>query len=169
MIVTTSSSIKGKQIAETFGLVMGNTIRAKWIGKDIVSGIRQLVGGELVEYTDMLSEAREEALQRMIVEAKYHKLCTVNELEENQTIVVETKGKNILVAKIEGEFFAIENTCTHENLPLNGGEIFQGQIQCPHHGARFDIKTGKATQFPAVMELKTYQIKIENDNVLVAL
>ncbi len=70
MIVTTSSSIKGKQIVETFGLVMGNTIRAKWIGKDIVSGFRQLVGGELVEYTDMLSEAREEALQRMIVEAK---------------------------------------------------------------------------------------------------
>ena len=70
MIVTTSSQIEGKKISQTFGLVIGNTIRAKWIGKDIVSGIRQLVGGELVEYTEMLSEAREEALQRMIAEAK---------------------------------------------------------------------------------------------------
>lgn len=103
------------------------------------------------------------------MKAKYQKLCTVNELEENKLIVVETEGKNILVAKINGEFYAVENNCTHENLPLNGGEIYQGQIQCPHHGARFDLKTGKATQFPAVVELKTYEIKIENDDVLVVL
>jgi len=70
MIVTTSSQIKGRQIAETFGLVMGNTIRAKWVGADFVSGLRQVVGGELKEYTDMLSEAREEAVQRMVAEAK---------------------------------------------------------------------------------------------------
>lgn len=103
------------------------------------------------------------------MKAKYQKLCAVNELEENQTIVVETGGKNILVARINGEFYALENCCTHENLPLNGGEVFDGQIQCPHHGARFDIKTGKATQFPAVVELKTYEIKIENNDVLVAI
>lgn len=103
------------------------------------------------------------------MKAKYQKLCTVNELEENKLIVVETEGENILVTKINGEFYAVENNCTHENLPLNGGEIYQGQIQCPHHGARFDLKTGKATQFPAVVELKTYEIKIENDDVLVVL
>lgn len=103
------------------------------------------------------------------MKAKYQKLCTVNELEENKLVVVETEGKNILVTKINGEFYAVENNCTHENLPLNGGEIYQGQIQCPHHGARFDLKTGKATQFPAVVELKTYEIKIENDDVLVVL
>ncbi len=84
-------------------------------------------------------------------------------------IVVEIKEKNILVTKLNGEFYAVENNCTHENLPLNGGEVHNGQIQCPHHGARFDVKTGKATQFPAVMELKTYKVKIENDNVLAAI
>jgi uncharacterized protein YbjQ (UPF0145 family) len=70
VILTTSSSIQGQKIVETYGLVMGNTIRAKWLGKDIVSGLRQLVGGELVEYTEMLSEARDEAMDRMIDEAK---------------------------------------------------------------------------------------------------
>ena len=70
MIVVTSSKIKGHEIVETYGLVMGNTIKAKWIGKDVISGLRQLVGGELIEYTDMMSEAREEAIQRMIQEAK---------------------------------------------------------------------------------------------------
>ncbi len=103
------------------------------------------------------------------MEATYQKICNVNDLEENQTIAVETKGKNILVAKINGEFFAVENKCTHENLALAGGQIYEGQIQCPHHGARFDIKTGKATQLPAVMDIKTYEVKIDNNNVMVAL
>lgn len=103
------------------------------------------------------------------MEATYHKLCKKNEIEENQAMAVEINGNNIMVTKINGEFYAVENCCTHENLPISGGQIFDGQIQCPHHGARFDIKTGKATQFPAVVELKTYKIKIENDDVLIAL
>ncbi len=103
------------------------------------------------------------------MEAQYQKLCNRSDIEDNQTIVVEIDEKNILVTKINGEFYAVENNCTHENLPLNGGEVHNGQIQCPHHGARFDIKTGKATQFPAVMELKTYKVKIENDNVMAAI
>lgn len=100
---------------------------------------------------------------------KYQNLCKLNDIKENQTIVVEIKERNIMVAKINGEIYAFDNNCTHENIPLTGGQIFNGQIQCPHHGARFDIKTGKATQFPAVMELKTYEIKIENEDVMVAL
>jgi len=51
MIVTTSGKIEGKKVVETMGLVMGNTIRAKWIGADVVSSLRQIVGGELNEYT----------------------------------------------------------------------------------------------------------------------
>ncbi len=70
MIITTSDTIAGKRIIETLGLVKGNTIRAKHLGKDIVAGLRNIVGGELKEYTEMLSEAREEALKRMEQEAK---------------------------------------------------------------------------------------------------
>jgi len=70
MIVTTSSSIEGKKIVETFGLVLGSTVRAKWVGDDLISSIRQIVGRELVEYTDALDDAREKAIQRMIAEAK---------------------------------------------------------------------------------------------------
>jgi 3-phenylpropionate/trans-cinnamate dioxygenase ferredoxin subunit len=103
------------------------------------------------------------------VEATFQKLCGVDEPGENQIIEVEIKGKNILVTRINGEFYAVENRCTHENLALTGGQIYGGQIQCPHHGARFDIKTGKATQFPAVMDLKTYEVKIDNNNIMVAL
>jgi len=65
MIIVTSDQIFGQEIKETLGLVKGNTIRAKHIGKDILAGLRNIVGGEIKEYTEALNEAREEALSRM--------------------------------------------------------------------------------------------------------
>ena len=70
MMITTSGTIQGKQIVQTIGLVRGNTIRAKHIGKDIMAGLRHIVGGEIKEYAEMLTDAREEALQRMVKEAE---------------------------------------------------------------------------------------------------
>ncbi len=70
MILATSDKIPGKEIERTLGLVRGNTIRAKHIGKDILAGLRSIVGGEIKEYTEALDEARKSALQRMIAEAK---------------------------------------------------------------------------------------------------
>lgn len=70
MIIVTSDHVEGKRITRTLGIVKGNTIRAKHLGKDIVAGLRGVVGGEIKEYTDMMSEAREEALKRMEEEAK---------------------------------------------------------------------------------------------------
>ena len=70
MMIVNTDFIPGKEIKETLGLVRGNTIQAKNIGKDIVAGFRQLVGGEIKEYTEMLSEAREIALQRMVDKAE---------------------------------------------------------------------------------------------------
>lgn len=70
MIVTTTDYVPGKDVKEILGIVRGNTIKAKHIGKDIIAGLRQLVGGEITEYTEMFTEAREEALQRMISEAE---------------------------------------------------------------------------------------------------
>ena len=70
MILTTTDKIPGKEIKENLGLVRGNTIRAKHIGKDILAGLRSIVGGEIKEYTEALSEAREVATKRMIEEAE---------------------------------------------------------------------------------------------------
>jgi len=70
MILTTSDQIPGQQIKETLGLVKGNTIRAKHIGKDIVASLRSVVGGEIKEYVEALSDAREEAVKRMVKDAE---------------------------------------------------------------------------------------------------
>ena len=69
MIITTTEQIPGYEY-EIIGVVSGNTVRAKHLGKDIMSGLKSMVGGELQEYTDMLSDARKESINRMINDAK---------------------------------------------------------------------------------------------------
>jgi len=70
MIITTSNDMPGKRIVKTLGLVKGNTIRARHIGRDIMAMLRHLVGGEVTDYTKMMAESREQALDRMSQEAQ---------------------------------------------------------------------------------------------------
>ena len=65
MIITTTEKVEGKKSKKTIGMVKGSTIRAKHIGKDIMASFRNIAGGEITEYTKMMAEAREEAIQRM--------------------------------------------------------------------------------------------------------
>ena len=69
MILTNIESVPGKQIVEHYGLVQGSTIRAKHVGRDFMAGLKNLVGGELKGYTELLMESRDEALQRMCAQA----------------------------------------------------------------------------------------------------
>lgn len=69
MTITTSSLIAGKKVVKTFGIVRGNTIRARHFGKDIVALFKNLFGGEIQEYTKLLAESREQAIDRMTAEA----------------------------------------------------------------------------------------------------
>ena len=70
MIVSNTETVPGKKIVGFYGVVSGSTVRAKHIGKDILAGLKNIVGGELVGYTELLKEARHEAMQRMIEEAQ---------------------------------------------------------------------------------------------------
>jgi uncharacterized protein YbjQ (UPF0145 family) len=70
MIVVTSEAIAGKRIVKTLGLVRGNTVRARHIGRDIMAGLRNIVGGEVHEYAKLVAESREQSLDRMVAEAE---------------------------------------------------------------------------------------------------
>ena len=70
MLITTQDEFADYEIIETLGLVRGNTIRSRHVGKDILAGLRNLIGGEITEYTKMLAESREQAIDRMIAEAQ---------------------------------------------------------------------------------------------------
>ena len=70
MIITTTNEILGKTIVKTIGLVKGNTIRARHVGRDVMALMRNIVGGEVIDYTKMMAESREQALDRMVEEAE---------------------------------------------------------------------------------------------------
>ena len=70
VILTNTEMVPGKRVVEAYGVVTGSTVRAKHIGRDLMAGLKNLVGGELKGYTELLSEARDEALQRMLAEAR---------------------------------------------------------------------------------------------------
>lgn len=70
MIIVNTDKIEGKKIEETLGIVRGSSVRAKWIGKDILAGLKNLVGGELTSYMELLDEAREASIKRMTDDAQ---------------------------------------------------------------------------------------------------
>jgi len=70
VIVVTNDRIPGREVVESLGLVRGNTIRARHVGRDVLAGLRNLVGGEISDYTKLLGEAREQAIDRMLAEAE---------------------------------------------------------------------------------------------------
>lgn len=70
MLLTTQDELTGYEITEYIGLVRGNTVRARHVGKDILAGFRNVIGGEIVEYTKLLAESREQAIDRMIEDTK---------------------------------------------------------------------------------------------------
>lgn len=70
MIIVTSENIAGKRVVKTLGLVRGNTVRARHVGKDIMAGLRNIVGGEIHEYAKLIAESREQTIDRMVDEAK---------------------------------------------------------------------------------------------------
>jgi 3-phenylpropionate/trans-cinnamate dioxygenase ferredoxin subunit len=80
--------------------------------------------------------------------------------------LVEINRTRIALFNLDGEIYAIEDVCTHDGGPLVEGKIVNGhQVQCPRHGARFDIRTGAALSLPAFEPTKTYAVRIEGDEI----
>lgn len=78
-------------------------------------------------------------------------------------------GRSILVANVDGRFYAADDTCTHEDASLSTGALRGAHVTCPLHGSRFDLRTGEPLEEPAVEALRTYAVKVEHGRVLVAL
>jgi 3-phenylpropionate/trans-cinnamate dioxygenase ferredoxin subunit len=92
----------------------------------------------------------------------------VNEIEEGQVKVVRVDDAPVGIAKVDGEFFAFADVCTHDDGPVAEGELDEYVIECPRHGAKFDIRTGKVKQLPAVVPIPVYDVRIEGDQIKVS-
>ncbi|MPZ22860.1 MAG: Rieske 2Fe-2S domain-containing protein [Dehalococcoidia bacterium] len=95
-------------------------------------------------------------------------VAAVDDIEPGYAIVVEVDGRGIALARLaDGSFRAIDDLCTHDGGPLGEGEVIDGRIECPRHGAHFDLTTGRAVTLPAVVGVKAYEVRVEGDSVQV--
>lgn len=93
------------------------------------------------------------------------RVAAADEVPEGQVHVVEVDGQEIALCHAEGAFYAIDNVCTHDGGPLDQGELDGCQIECPRHGARFDVRTGRPLTLPAVIPVHRYAVE-ERDGAL---
>ncbi len=99
--------------------------------------------------------------------AKYVRVAGVDEIPPGTKKIVEVDGALVVVVNLDGEFYAVEDVCTHDGGPLGEGRLEDGVIICPRHGARFDVRTGDALSLPAFEPVPTYEVKVEGGDVLV--
>lgn len=91
------------------------------------------------------------------------------DLPPGRVKVVEVDGERVALANLDGELRAIEDRCSHDDGPLGEGTLRGGEIECPRHGARFDVRTGRPLCLPAVLPVRTYPVKLEGDEIQVSL
>jgi len=90
-------------------------------------------------------------------------------LNDGEVIGVVVAGHEIALYELDGTIFATDDTCTHAYAKLSDGWMEKGEIECPLHAGRFDIKTGKATAPPCIDDVKTYPVRVEGDEIQVNL
>jgi 3-phenylpropionate/trans-cinnamate dioxygenase ferredoxin component len=93
------------------------------------------------------------------------KVARTDEVNPGQARLIDVKGKQIAVFNISGEFFAIDNMCTHEAGPLAEGEISGHEVTCPWHGARFDVRTGEVLGPPAYDDVICYAVRVTGTDI----
>lgn len=95
------------------------------------------------------------------------KLCKASAVKEGRAKVVKKNGVSIVLCRLKGDVFALENRCTHDDGPLGSGALKDGFIECPRHGARFDVRTGAVKCMPASYPVESYPVTIVDDQVYV--
>ena len=100
--------------------------------------------------------------------AEFVKIATTADIPSGKVAVYEVDGRQIAVCNVDGTFYAIDDVCTHDGGSLDQGELEGDQIECPRHGARFDVKTGRALTLPAVIPVQSYPVQVNGDAIEVS-
>lgn len=101
--------------------------------------------------------------------SKFIHVANTNDIKDGSMKLVEANGEQICIINIKGKYYAINNVCTHHGGPLNEGTLDGYEVECPWHGARFDVRNGEVKAPPARIPIKVYEVKIEGDKILIKL
>ncbi len=94
-------------------------------------------------------------------------VCEAKALAESENIIVEVDGTEVAIFKVDGQFYAIEDVCSHDGAEIASGELDGDEIVCPRHGARFCVKTGAVKCAPAYEDIDTFPVRVENERLQV--
>ena len=95
------------------------------------------------------------------------KVAVVGDCPPGNLLEVEASQNKIVLANVDGDLYALQNQCSHQNLPLSDGELDGDQLECLYHGARFDVCTGKAMALPAIKPVETYAVELRGQEIYV--
>jgi len=97
-----------------------------------------------------------------------HRVASESGLRPGQLLGVEAGGQRICLARVDdGTVYAVSDICTHEEVSLSEGEIWERSVQCPQHGSLFDLATGAVTGLPAQVPLQTFPVKVDGGSIYV--
>jgi 3-phenylpropionate/trans-cinnamate dioxygenase ferredoxin subunit len=100
--------------------------------------------------------------------AKFTWVATVGEVPPGTRKRLFLDERAVVLFNVDGDYFCIADVCTHDGGPLGEGELYDYEIECPRHGALFDIRTGAALTFPATVPTVVYRVQVADGNILVA-
>lgn len=100
--------------------------------------------------------------------AEFLTVATVGEIQPGERMVVEYGRHWVVIFNVDGKYYAIEDLCTHDDGPLAEGELHDCVIECPRHGATFDITNGKVLSAPALVDVPSYTVRISGNDIQIA-
>jgi 3-phenylpropionate/trans-cinnamate dioxygenase ferredoxin subunit len=102
-------------------------------------------------------------------EVEFIAVAEEGEIGNGERLILDIDGMPIAVFRIADEYFAIADVCSHDDGPVAEGELSDHEIECPRHGARFDLQTGQALSLPAVVDIPAYPVRVEAGELLIGL
>lgn len=97
----------------------------------------------------------------------FERVASIDDVPAGAVKVVEAGGRSLALCNLDGSFYAVDNLCTHDGGPLGEGTLYNGTVECPRHGARFDVQTGAVKALPAVRPVRAYPVQVDGNEVSV--